>query len=565
MNSSLTANPLSQKYTPFERDIRARFVALYTEHAQHKLQHVDKLMAVHIQKSNLLAAIEFFEKKYTTVVEPVVEPFVEPVVEPFVEPAVVESPSKRVKPIVRPRNKPISPKQVSPKQISPKLISPEVIDLCESSDEEEIVKVNKPVRGEKREISAEQDMVKVNKLVRGKNQESSDEEEIVNITKPARGKKKAEAQAEAQAEAEAARAKLKAGLQDKLKRLQHEASFAAATTTNTTTTTTTAKPPTPRHDYGEAQAKAEAHQEVEEVEVPERMSRKRKFTSPPRVSPRSLDKASAKDDAKVITKKEKLKSVENFRREMDNMDVCEEVDETQTEPKTKEIGKERRRRRTKEKEKDKEKKKAPEEEKMKKPPEEKNRNETKSPSSLRYVPFRPASSCSHSGASSPVEVPLLRCGYTGFQIKNCQFVCRTQADLERHRLLVHVSAEDDAVAEQDRLLNAAKERVRYKKEAEAAAAAAAAAKRAAQAGAVREVAFVVPADVGIPNTQGPVLPADHWKYESLYGRLGLPEGSHRDLVKAHFRKLALRYHPDRVTGVAEKFQGISDAYLALMK
>ena len=84
-------------------------------------------------------------------------------------------------------------------------------------------------------------------------------------------------------------------------------------------------------------------------------------------------------------------------------------------------------------------------------------------------------------------------------------------------------------------------------------------------GKLREVAFVVPADVGIPNTQGPVLPADHWKYESLYGRLGLPEGSHRDLVKAHFRKLALRYHPDRVTGVAEKFQGISDAYLALMK
>ena len=34
-------------------------------------------------------------------------------------------------------------------------------------------------------------------------------------------------------------------------------------------------------------------------------------------------------------------------------------------------------------------------------------------------------------------------------------------------------------------------------------------------------------------------------------------------MKAHFRRLALMYHPDKSGGETEKFQAISDAYLAV--
>lgn len=49
----------------------------------------------------------------------------------------------------------------------------------------------------------------------------------------------------------------------------------------------------------------------------------------------------------------------------------------------------------------------------------------------------------------------------------------------------------------------------------------------------------------------------------LYERLGLPKNATTDAIRAAFRKLALKYHPDRNPGnpeALESFKGISEAY-----
>ena len=79
--------------------------------------------------------------------------------------------------------------------------------------------------------------------------------------------------------------------------------------------------------------------------------------------------------------------------------------------------------------------------------------------------------------------------------------------------------------------------------------------------------FTVPAYVGIPNTQGPPLPSNHHLSPSPYARLGLPPSSSPSLVKAHYKRLALSYHPDKWKGgeagreeCEAKFQAVKGAY-----
>lgn len=61
------------------------------------------------------------------------------------------------------------------------------------------------------------------------------------------------------------------------------------------------------------------------------------------------------------------------------------------------------------------------------------------------------------------------------------------------------------------------------------------------------------------------LPIMHWTWDNLYARLGLPEGASLQLVKRHYRKLALQYHPDKsdkrdITLANKRFHAIKDAY-----
>ena len=82
------------------------------------------------------------------------------------------------------------------------------------------------------------------------------------------------------------------------------------------------------------------------------------------------------------------------------------------------------------------------------------------------------------------------------------------------------------------------------------------------------------------------LPSNHWKWKDPYARLGLPTNSVLSLVKKHYRRLCLLYHPDkfqlsnggsgkangkRVDGawevkeVSDRFQAIKAAYEQLLE
>lgn len=59
------------------------------------------------------------------------------------------------------------------------------------------------------------------------------------------------------------------------------------------------------------------------------------------------------------------------------------------------------------------------------------------------------------------------------------------------------------------------------------------------------------------------LPKDHWTWPCVYARLGLPKDSPKVLVKKHFRKLALLYHPDKNRSSADSlspFLAIKEAF-----
>ena len=127
---------------------------------------------------------------------------------------------------------------------------------------------------------------------------------------------------------------------------------------------------------------------------------------------------------------------------------------------------------------------------------------------------------------------------------------------------------DDAQAEQERLLAGAKERMRRKKENVTS--------NSADNGnssyscAAPPKSFSTPCYVGIKGTEScPPLPTDHHLYKSPYAILGLPEKSSNDLVKRHYKKLCLMYHPDKQRDNKQqhdctlKFQAVKQAYEAL--
>lgn len=57
----------------------------------------------------------------------------------------------------------------------------------------------------------------------------------------------------------------------------------------------------------------------------------------------------------------------------------------------------------------------------------------------------------------------------------------------------------------------------------------------------------------------------HWQSHDMHARLGLHEGASFQLIKSHYRRLALAYHPDKSNdeSSAVKFQAITEAYRTL--
>jgi hypothetical protein len=58
------------------------------------------------------------------------------------------------------------------------------------------------------------------------------------------------------------------------------------------------------------------------------------------------------------------------------------------------------------------------------------------------------------------------------------------------------------------------------------------------------------------------LPSNHWKWSCPYSRLGLPPQCSYSLVKTHYRRLCLLYHPDKakLKDAPDRFQGVKEAY-----
>ena len=58
---------------------------------------------------------------------------------------------------------------------------------------------------------------------------------------------------------------------------------------------------------------------------------------------------------------------------------------------------------------------------------------------------------------------------------------------------------------------------------------------------------------------------NHWTWRDPWSRLGLPRHAPASLVKTHYRKLALLYHPDKLKfhDSAERFHAITAAYRKL--
>mmetsp|Transcript_9289 Transcript_9289/g.11999 ORF Transcript_9289/g.11999 Transcript_9289/m.11999 type:complete len:503 (-) Transcript_9289:274-1782(-) len=123
-----------------------------------------------------------------------------------------------------------------------------------------------------------------------------------------------------------------------------------------------------------------------------------------------------------------------------------------------------------------------------------------------------------------------------------------QQRVKKRKMFNFEMSVDEAYLEQEKLFQQARENTKHVK---------------LELGSERSVknkiiSFEKPVDVEM-------LPSGHWKWDCMYARLGLPEGSPAQLVKKHYRKLALLYHPDKNVGIdiMSRFVGINEAYTKL--
>jgi len=123
-----------------------------------------------------------------------------------------------------------------------------------------------------------------------------------------------------------------------------------------------------------------------------------------------------------------------------------------------------------------------------------------------------------------------------------------QQRVKKRKMFNFEMSVDEAYLEQEKLFRQAREKTKHVK---------------LELGSERRVkskviSFEKPVDVEM-------LPSGHWKWDCMYARLGLPEGSPAQLVKKHYRKLALLYHPDKNVGIdtLSRFLGINEAYTKL--
>ncbi|CAB9520770.1 expressed unknown protein [Seminavis robusta] len=74
-----------------------------------------------------------------------------------------------------------------------------------------------------------------------------------------------------------------------------------------------------------------------------------------------------------------------------------------------------------------------------------------------------------------------------------------------------------------------------------------------------------PLFIGVPISDIFRQHPDHWKWKDPWARLGLPRHSAAHLVKSHYRKLVLLYHPDkaRYRDSTQRFHAITEAYRKL--
>ena len=119
----------------------------------------------------------------------------------------------------------------------------------------------------------------------------------------------------------------------------------------------------------------------------------------------------------------------------------------------------------------------------------------------------------------------------------------------------NVSSED-AVKEQERLLEAAAARVRNNQTKFRVTTATAAADEVLKK-TINFTLAVEEIEIKYPS---------HWQFQDPYARLGLPRGANQRDVKSQYRRLALVYHPDksRIENTAIKFQAVTEAYRLIL-